>query len=207
MGTTRRDTTTTPMEKGTATDDAWGWARLGFGLSQGAVNRLYRRAGVGPRRFEAAVKSWIKSKVSFRTLLLVSACVLGIGARLLLVLLAGARPTGPTSGGGDAYAYIALGESLLAGKGLAYAGHPTAIRAPLYPMILAATHWLFGSGYLFVVRLLQLLAGCITAWLASRAARQIWANGGGETTLAISLLLPTFIFFTAEILTESFGIL
>src|SRR5439155_26660504 len=67
--------------------------------------------------------------------------------------------------------------------------------------------WLFGSGYLFVVRLLQLLAGCVTAWVCSRAARQIWGNTGGETTLAISLLLPTFIFFTAEILTESLAIL
>jgi 4-amino-4-deoxy-L-arabinose transferase-like glycosyltransferase len=138
----------------------------------------------------------------WRTLFWISPAAAGIAARLLLLLLAGSKPTGKLSGGGDAHAYITLGESLFEGHGLTYSGQPTAFRAPLYPILLAAAHWIFGAHYLFFIRLLQFAAGIAAAYICSKAARQIWGKSAGRIAFAVALCFPTLVFFTSEILTE-----
>ena len=60
----------------------------------------------------------------------------GLAARLALVWVSGRAPAGALSGGSDAPAYILLGNAISHGKGMTYVGQATALRAPLYPLML-----------------------------------------------------------------------
>src|SRR5208282_2208761 len=77
-----------------------------------------------------------------------TACVaavacLGLFGRILLLLLSGNQPVGRLSGTGDQIRYQDLADSIFRGNGFTYAGQPTALRPPLYPILLAAMRVLF----------------------------------------------------------------
>ena len=76
-------------------------------------------------------------RARFDTILTV-AIVVGFLLRLAVVIFAGKGMRTPWGGGGDTPSYVLLAQNLLAGKGYAYAGMPTAVRAPAYPFALAA---------------------------------------------------------------------
>lgn len=114
----------------------------------------------------------------------------------------GTRRT-PWGGGGDTPAYLLLAQNLLAGKGYAYAGQPTAYRAPVYPFLLAGAMKMFGSYAIAAVRWLQFLAGLLSAYLCSVIAGKIFGRAARKPALIVALFFPTLIIMTGEILTEA----
>src|SRR5260370_5240108 len=88
----------------------------------------------------------------------------GLAVRIALVFLSGNRQISPFSGVGDQIRYLTLADSILQGRGFSYAGQPTALRSPLYPLFLAGSHLVFGSHYLIAIRVFQLLIGIAVAY-------------------------------------------
>jgi 4-amino-4-deoxy-L-arabinose transferase-like glycosyltransferase len=132
------------------------------------------------------------------------AIFVGLAARLFLIIRSGNMPEGVLGGGSDAPAYILLGNSIFQGYGMAYVGQPTALRAPLYPLLLAALRFAFGSQSLLVMRFLQFLGAILAAWLCAKTAVLLWNKQSQWPAFAIALCVPTLVFFTSQILTESF---
>jgi 4-amino-4-deoxy-L-arabinose transferase-like glycosyltransferase len=133
--------------------------------------------------------------------------MLGVIVRILVVALPGSALRSPWGGGGDTPAYVLLAQNLLAGKGYAYAGQPTAYRAPAYPFLLAASMKMFGAHAIAAVRWLQFLAGLLTAYLCSVVAGTIFGKDARKPALIVALFFPTLIIMTGEILTEALATL
>jgi len=131
----------------------------------------------------------------------------GIVLRLIIVISAGNQLIGHLSGGGDAPAYLRLGDSLYAGNGFSYVGQPSAFRPPLYPLILAALHSVVGQRYLLTIRVVQFLAGIGTAWLCALIAGKLWGGESWAKCFALVSIFPTLVYFTGEILTETLAAL
>ena len=129
----------------------------------------------------------------------------GIAARIFLIVLSKTRPESPLGAGSDAPAYILLGHSILHGHGMAYVGQPTALRAPLYPLMLAALEAIFASHYLLIMRFIQSLLGVLTAWVCAKTAGQLWNEQAKWLAFAVAICVPTLLFFTTQIITETFA--
>jgi len=132
------------------------------------------------------------------------AVFVGLATRLFLIVRSGNLPEGILGGGSDAPAYILLSNSIFDGHGMTYVGQPTALRAPLYPMLLAGLRVIFGGQSLLVMRLLQFLAAILTAWLCGKTAALLSSEDSKWTAYALALCAPTLVFFTSQILTEAF---
>jgi Dolichyl-phosphate-mannose-protein mannosyltransferase len=137
------------------------------------------------------------------TIWVVGVCAFAI--RLALVVWAGNAPETPLTGGSDTLAYQALADSIANHRGLSYAGMPTALRPPLYPLFLASGQFVVGVHYRIFIRLLQLLAGFLTAIVCARIARKL--GGSPAIAFAAALAAPTLVFFTAELLSETLAAL
>jgi 4-amino-4-deoxy-L-arabinose transferase-like glycosyltransferase len=133
--------------------------------------------------------------------------LLGMIIRILVVALPGNALRTPWGGGGDTPAYVLLAQNLLAGEGYAYAGQPTAYRAPAYPFLLAGSMQMFGSHAIAAVRWLQFLAGLLTVYLCSGIAGFIFGRSARKPALIVALFFPTLIIMTGEILTEALATL
>ena len=133
----------------------------------------------------------------------VGACALAV--RLALVIWAGIAPETPLTGGSDTFAYQALGDSIVLHHGLSYAGMPTALRPPLYPLFLAFGQFVAGANYRVFARAIQFFAGILLAFACAKAARKL--GGSAAVAFAIALAAPTLVFFSAEILSETFAAL
>jgi hypothetical protein len=127
----------------------------------------------------------------------------GLAGRLAFAIIAGNHLTTPFSGGGDTKNYVTLARNVLAGDGFAYAHMPTALRPPLYPYLLAGLMWIAPEHWLAALHTLQFLGGLMTAWLCGRLANRWFGAASGRAALLLALFLPTLIFFTGEVLTES----
>jgi 4-amino-4-deoxy-L-arabinose transferase-like glycosyltransferase len=123
--------------------------------------------------------------------------------RLLVVVVADDKLTAPWGGTGDAPAYVLLAQNLAAGKGYTYAGQPTAFRAPVYPIVLAALMKLFGQHLFEAVRLEQFFMGLLIAYLCASVAGKVFGEPARRATLVIAMFSPTLIVMTGEILTET----
>jgi hypothetical protein len=133
------------------------------------------------------------------------AVVLGLCLHLSLVIVAGNRLRAPWSGRGDEPIYISLAQNLATGKGYTFAGRPTALRAPAYPVLLSAAIRIFPHDWPLAVRILQFFFVIFSALLCGLLARSwgfpwIWASGA-------FLVIPTMAYFTGEFLTESLAAL
>lgn len=133
----------------------------------------------------------------------VAACAFTV--RLGLVIWAGNAPESPITGGGDTFAYQALADSIANHRGLSYAGMPTALRPPLYPLFLVLGQFIADGHYRIFIRLAQLVLAVLTAVVCAQISRKL----GGSTAIAFAAALaaPTLIFFTAEILSETLAAL
>lgn len=140
---------------------------------------------------------------SIWTLLAPGLVVVGIFFRLAVVVVAGNGINAPWSGTGDAPAYALLAQNLASGRGFAYAGHPTAYRAPVYPVVLAAFIKAFGAHALEMIRLVQFGLGILTVLVCGAAAREIFGAPAKNLALIVALFSPTLIVMTGEILTET----
>jgi len=132
---------------------------------------------------------------------LVIAC-LGLAGRIALLVLAANRPVGQFSGIGDQVRYITLADSIFQGNGFTYAGQPTALRPPLYPLLLAGAHVVFGSHYLLAMRILQFLIGLALAYVCWQLAEKLFGIEAGVIAGAIALTLPTLVLISTELQTE-----
>jgi hypothetical protein len=128
--------------------------------------------------------------------------VAGIALRVYLIVLSGDRPEGVLGGGSDAPAYILLGHSIFHLQGMCYVGQPTALRAPLHPLILANLEVGFTSHYLLVMRLIQLGVAVLTALVCAETAQLLCGIRAKWPTFVVALSTPTLFFFTTQILTE-----
>ncbi len=144
------------------------------------------------------------SRVARSPYLIALAVFVGLAARLFLIVRSGNLPEGVLGGGSDAPAYILLGNSIFQGHGMSYVGQPTALRAPLYPLLLAGLRIAFGSQSLLAMRFLQFLGAILTAWISAGTAVLLWSKQSKWPAFAIALCVPTLVFFTSQILTESF---
>lgn len=129
----------------------------------------------------------------------------GLIARLSLAAWAGNAPQTPVTGGSDTLAYQTLAENIVHHQGMSYAGEPTALRPPLYPIFLACGQVVAGSNYRLIIRLAQLAAGILMAIFCALACREL--QGSAAIAFAASLAAPTLLFFSAEILTETLAAL
>jgi hypothetical protein len=87
---------------------------------------------------------------------------------------------------------------------MTYVGQPTALRAPLYPLLLAGLRVLFGGQSLLAIRSLQFFTAILTAWYCGRTAALLWSEDSKWPAIALALCAPTLIFFTSQILTEAY---
>jgi 4-amino-4-deoxy-L-arabinose transferase-like glycosyltransferase len=131
--------------------------------------------------------------------------LLGLSVRTALLFLAGNRQISPLSGVGDQVRYLTLADSVFQGRGLTYYGQPTAIRGPLYPLLLAGSHIVFGSHYFVMMRVFQFLIGIAVAFLCFRLATKLFGIEAGAMSGAIALALPTLMFISSELQTEQFA--
>lgn len=123
--------------------------------------------------------------------------------RLAVILVPGNSLDTPWSAGNDTQGYVLLAQNLVAGSGYTYAGEPTAFRAPGYPFLLAGLLKLFGPHFVMVARWVQLLAGIAVSYFCSRIARILFDDTTAKLAFLVSLVFPTLVFFTSEILTET----
>ena len=149
-------------------------------------------------------------ELGLRKHLLIAAVFLGsvgLATRLFLLFVSGNLPVGPFSGTGDQERYRILAESVYRGNGLTYAGQPTALRAPGYPILLAAAHQAFGYHYFLAMRIVQLLAGLLLAYVCVKLGRQLFNGAVGLLSGALALALPTLVFIGIELQTEALAAL
>jgi 4-amino-4-deoxy-L-arabinose transferase-like glycosyltransferase len=130
-------------------------------------------------------------------------CVgLGLILRLTFVAIPGRDALTFHSGGSDAPSYVLLAQNLLGHMGYGYAGQPSAVRPPGYPLLLASLMEIFGGNYISAVRGLQFILGLVTVAICAGAARRLFGDDAGRASLLVGLFLPTLIFTTAQVLTE-----
>ncbi|HTS13032.1 MAG TPA: glycosyltransferase family 39 protein [Candidatus Limnocylindrales bacterium] len=129
--------------------------------------------------------------------------VVGVLMRLFVVAAAGNRLNAPWGGGGDTSAYALLAHNLATGKGYGYAGHPTAFRAPAYPIELGALMKIFGGRAFAADRVVQFGMGLLIALLCGAIAGRLCGRKALLPSITVALLCPTLIVMTGEILTET----
>jgi 4-amino-4-deoxy-L-arabinose transferase-like glycosyltransferase len=127
---------------------------------------------------------------------------LGIALRIGLICMSANLPVSPVSGTGDQVRYETLAQSVFEGKGLTYEGQPTALRPPLYPLLLAASHLVFGAKYYLATRLIQFLLGFALAYLSLLLTARLFGMGAAPLGAAIALAFPTLSLTIIELQTE-----
>lgn len=145
-----------------------------------------------------------KSK-PFLIILALIASILGFAVRVMLLVLAGNQQVARFSGTGDQIRYLTLADSIFQGRGFTYAGEPTALRPPLYPLMLAIAHWAFGSHYPLAMRVIQFLIGIVVAYMCFLLTGRLFNFEAGAIAGAIALGLPTLILISTELQTEQFA--
>jgi len=135
-------------------------------------------------------------------------------ASLLLVLLAGlllrvvylgqaaAMPFFDNPVGDDVF-YLKRASEILRGGFIP--DRPFFYGSVLYPYFLAAVLWLPG-GSLFLVGLLQAIAGTLLAYLISRIARRIYGGAAGMAAAVLAALYGPFAFLESDILGVIWGL-
>lgn len=103
----------------------------------------------------------------------------------------------------DAWWYVDVATSLVKGCGYTLGcEEPTALRDPLYPVILAGTY-LLGGQTLFWIRLLQVLANVISTVFIYDISRIIWNRVAGLVAAVLFALDPVVIYYSSRILSET----
>jgi 4-amino-4-deoxy-L-arabinose transferase-like glycosyltransferase len=135
--------------------------------------------------------------VSYRAML-----AAGIAVRVAFIALANQSALTFHSGGSDAPSYVLLAQNLLAKAGFTYAGSPSAVRPPGYPMLVATFMLILGDKYILGIRCVQFALGIATVALCAGTARHLLGDRAARASLLIGLFFPTLIFTTAQMLTE-----
>ena len=131
--------------------------------------------------------------------------VLALLAHVTVLLMVSNRARSPWSGGGDASIYENLARNVARGEGYTFGGTPTAFRAPLYPLFVAALMRAAPAHWPLELRAIQTCFILCAAFLAGQLTKK-WC---GEWRLGVlfALVMPTLLFFQTEVLTESLAAL
>ena len=109
----------------------------------------------------------------------------------------------PLSSGGDDVQYHELADNLEYGRGYLLNGKPSAYRAPLYPLWLAAIMKATGSRTPGFARLAQALLGLLTIWIAYRLGRELHSERAGAWAALLLALSPEQILLPTSLYCES----
>jgi 4-amino-4-deoxy-L-arabinose transferase-like glycosyltransferase len=110
----------------------------------------------------------------------------------------------------DPLTYDQIARNVVAGNGFSGASfyyppgtdHLTAFWDPLYPYLLAALYWVFGRS-VHIVRVAQALLGGGAVALTFALGRRLLGAPAGVIAAAISAVYPFFIYYAAQLLTET----
>lgn len=152
-----------------------------------------RSGGGSPRRFAA---SW-----SYRE------SAVGIAVAALVVRLAAIEVTHPLKLASDPTDYDRLARLLAAGHGfgtslLSPSGGPTAFRAPLYPMFLAAVYKVTGDS-VTAARVVEAFLGVVTVGLIGLIGYLLLGRQVGFVAAGLAAVFPTMVIYSTSILSES----
>ncbi len=141
-------------------------------------------------------------------LLLVSILLTAFAVRLAWTLWTASVP--PAFSDAEYYNSVALslahgdGYSVMFAKGgFLPGGSPTFFWPPGYPALLATFHLLFGDG-LGVARLANVIAGTMTVLPIYVIGLRLFGKAAGLTGAVIAATLPSFVFWTPVLLSETF---
>jgi 4-amino-4-deoxy-L-arabinose transferase-like glycosyltransferase len=125
---------------------------------------------------------------------------LGIGLRLVYVILAGKSELS----WGDEVTYDLLAQNVAAGYGYCFVpGHPSLLRAPLYPLIMAGLYALFGHHYAVMLGV-QVLIGGLSASVLVILGRRLLRNSASPLVAACMFAChPLLIFATGLLYSET----
>jgi Dolichyl-phosphate-mannose-protein mannosyltransferase len=140
-----------------------------------------------------------------RNVLIWMVILCALALRIAMVVWAGNAQQTSATGGSDTFAYQALADSIAAHRGFSFAGMPTALRPPLYPLTLVLGQFIAGGHYRIFIRLVQFFIGIFTAIICARTSQKL--GGSPAVALAAALAAPTLIFFSVELLSETFATL
>ncbi len=103
----------------------------------------------------------------------------------------------------DMFQYDALAESIRTGQGYTwYSGIPTAFRAPLYPLFLAAIYTLFGHRFL-AVRIIQAIMGACLPLVVHHIGRSVFDDRVAKIASWTMVLYPMFMLYPLALATEN----
>lgn len=126
---------------------------------------------------------------------------LGIGLRLTYVLLTGKSELS----WGDEVTYDLLAQNLAAGHGYCFVpGHPSLLRAPLYPFLLAGLYALFGHHYTVVLGVQVLVGGLSTLVVVMLGQRLFGEVASPVVAGCLFACHPLLIFATGLLYSETF---
>jgi 4-amino-4-deoxy-L-arabinose transferase-like glycosyltransferase len=104
----------------------------------------------------------------------------------------------------DEQHYSQLGESILAGDGFArVVGHPTSLRPPLYPALLASIWSVAGRDNFQAIRAFQILLALATTAVVYLLGARMYGERTARYAAAATWLYPSLVFFNFLILTET----
>jgi hypothetical protein len=143
--------------------------------------------------------------MSHRALAVVALLALGVRFAYIVAFM---RDYSPDA---DANHYYALADSFAHGHGLAHPlptglAHATAIRPPLYPTVLGATFWVFGT-HVGVAQLLNSVFGAGVAVLAAMLGARVAGSGAGIAAGVVVACYPPLIANDVTVLAESLALL
>jgi 4-amino-4-deoxy-L-arabinose transferase-like glycosyltransferase len=87
--------------------------------------------------------------------------------------------------------FFGLARNIAGGEGIAFNGHATAFRVPLYPLFLAAVT--FGQKEFFGIVLFQSLIGAATVWCAALIAREMFGSGAALIAASVTAIYPYYV--------------
>jgi 4-amino-4-deoxy-L-arabinose transferase-like glycosyltransferase len=103
----------------------------------------------------------------------------------------------------DMFQYDALAESIRLGQGFTwYGGIPTAARAPLYPVFLAAVYSLFGHSYV-AARVTQALIGSLLPLVTYALGQRLFSTRVGQAAAWAVAIYPLFLLYPLGLATEN----
>jgi len=137
--------------------------------------------------------TWLK-KHPLLTILALSALV-----RLGLLWAWHTEPIHP----GDEMHYHELAQSLVEGRGFFLEGRPSAMRPPLYPLVVAELYALFGPGNFQAVRAFQLFLGLATAVGAFVLGRMLYDRRVGLWAAGLVAFYPPLLGMAGFLYTET----
>ncbi len=108
----------------------------------------------------------------------------------------------------DAREYSDIAASLASGRGFVLAdGAPTAIRPPLFPLLLAAVYWLAGGVNYAAGLALEALLGTGIVLATYAAADRVYGRGAGRLAGLMAAVYPLLIYAGGALLSEPLFIL